>query len=102
MEVQFFVQTAAFAAVGVVIVQQILKLKFIPVGFANKYPVPTNIALSLIAALLAVWNENIVQPITWGGWLVLVTTIAVTAAIIYNQLLKNWEELRATEGKGAK
>lgn len=100
MEVEFFTQATALAAIGVVIVQQILKLKFIPVSFANKYPVPTNILLSVVAAFIAVWRSNVVEPVVWTQWLLLIGTIAVVAAIIYNSLLRNWAELRATEGEG--
>lgn len=98
MDLAFFTQATALAAIAVVVVQQILKLKFIPVAFANKYPVPTNIVLSVVAAVVAVWQANITQPIVWTDWVALVTTIAVVAAIVYNNLLKNWNELRATEG----
>lgn len=98
MDLAFFTQATALAAIAVVVVQQILKLKFIPVSFANKYPVPTNIVLSVVAAVVAVWQANIVQPIVWTDWVALVVTIAVVAAIVYNNLLRNWTELRATEG----
>lgn len=86
------------AAAGVVAVHEILKLKIIPLTFANRYPVPTNIALSVVAAVIAVWKSNVVQPTVWTGWVSLVATIAVLAAIIYNQLIKNWTELREMEG----
>lgn len=99
MEFAFFAQATALAAVGVVIVQQILKLKFIPVAFANRYPVPTNIMLSIVASLIAVWQSAPSTPVLWYEWLTLVVLIAVVAAIIYNNLLKNWTELRETEGE---
>lgn len=100
MEFEFFTQAAALAAIGVVIVQQILKLKFIPVGFANRYPVPTNIALSVVASVIAVWQAATYAPVTWLDWVLLVITVSVVAAIIYNSLLQNWHELRETEGIG--
>lgn len=90
---------ASLAAAGVVLlVQQILKLKIVPLAFANKYPVPTNIVLSIIATLVLV-------PVQWSmnniGHLVLqVVTVGVTAAIAYNQLFGKWTELRAMEGSG--
>lgn len=96
--VTYFTAVAATAAIGVVVVQQILKLKFIPVSFANKFPVPTLLVLSIIASLIAVFSVPVVAPTEWWGWVVLVVTIAVVAAIIYNNILKNWDELRATEG----
>jgi len=98
MDLAFFTHATALAAIGVVVVQQILKLKFLPTNFANKYPVPTNIALSIIAAAIAVWQSNTPTPVNWTGWLTLVVLVAVVAAIIYNQLLHNWTELRNTEG----
>ena len=100
MDLAFFTQATALAAVGVVIVQQILKLKFIPAAFANRYPVPTNIVLSVIASIIAVWQSSTATPVGWQGWLLLVTLTSVVAAIIYNNLLKNWTELRETEGDG--
>lgn len=98
MEIEFFAEVAGLAAIGVVVVQQILKLKFIPANFANKYPVPTNIVLSVIASLIAVWQASPITPVDWQGWVILVTTVSVVAAMIYNNVLKNWTELRATEG----
>lgn len=96
-----FLTTASLAAAGVVLlVQQILKLNIVPIAFANRYPVPTNIILSVIATIVLV-------PIDWSfdnaGKLALqVGTVAVTAAIAYNQLLGKWEQLRAAEGEGKK
>lgn len=94
-----FLTQASLAAAGVVVlVQQILKSKIVPLAFANRYPVPTNIVLSIIATVVIV-------PIDWSfdnaGKLALqVATIAVTAAIAYNQLLSKWDQLRSTEGEG--
>lgn len=98
MDIAFFTQATALAAIAVVVVQQILKLKFIPVSFANKYPVPTNILLSIVASVVAVW-QNGVTAVSWQDWLVLAFTVSVVAAITYNALLRNWSELRATEGE---
>lgn len=97
MELTFFTQAAALAALTVVAVEQILKLKFIPWQFANKYPVPTNIILSIGASIVVVMM-NLAQPIDFGGWVLLVATIAVVAGIVYNTILRNWSELRAMEG----
>lgn len=99
MDLAFFTQATALAAIGVVVVQQILKLKFIPVAFANRYPVPTNIVLSVIASVIAVWQSNTTTPVTWTDWVALVVLVSVVAAIIYNNLLRNWTELRATEAE---
>jgi hypothetical protein len=84
------------AALAVVIVQQILKLKLIPLTFANRYPVPTNIILSTVAAFIVVWQQGAL-PSNLGEWVMLVATISVVAAITYNQLLERWNDLRAME-----
>lgn len=98
MEFGLITRVAGLAALSVVAVEQLLKLKFIPVAFANRYPVVTNIVLSLGAAILAVW-QNFVQPVVWTDWVLLVGTISVVAAVVYNQLVSNWTELRAMEGE---
>lgn len=98
MDVSFFTHAAALSALAVVGVHQILKLKFIPVGFANKYPVPTNILLSVIASIVAVWQGNAPHPVSWSDWVLLAGTVSVVAALTFNQLLRNWTELRETEG----
>jgi hypothetical protein len=84
------------AALSVVLVQQILKSKVVPATFANRYPVPTNIALSVVASLIIVWQNQVV-PTTWVEWVLVVATVSVVAAITYNQLLERWGDLRATE-----
>ena len=98
MDLSFFAHAVALSALAVVGIQQFLKFKFIPVSFANKYPVPTNILLSIGASVVAVWQSNPLHPVSWTDWLLLVATVSVTAALTYNQLLKNWTELRETEG----
>ena len=96
-----FLSGAALVAAGVVLlVQEILKLKIVPLAFANKYPVPTNIILSVIATIFLV-------PIHWsldniGHLAVQIGTVAVTAAIAYNQLIGKSEELKELEGPGTK
>jgi hypothetical protein len=84
------------ASLAVVIVQQILKLKIIPATFANRYPVPTNIILSVVAALIVVWQSG-KMPTTFWEWVILCATISVVAAITYNQLIERWSDLRAME-----
>lgn len=94
-----FLSTAALTAAAVVLlVQQILKLNIVPVAFANRYPVPTNIILSVIATFFLV-------PVQWSmenvpHLLIQVGTVAVVAAIAYNQLLGKWDQLRQSEGTG--
>ena len=96
-----FLTEASLAAAGVVLlVQQILKLNIVPLAFANRYPVPTNILLSIVATVFIV-------PINWsldniGDLALQIGTVAVVAAIAYNQLLGKWEQLRSAEGEGKK
>ncbi len=94
-------QVTLLAAGAVVVVHQILKLRIIPVAFANKYPVPTNILLSIIAAVVVKWNSLVLLH-GFNDWVTYIATIAVIAAITFNQLLGRWEELRSLEGTGKK
>jgi len=87
------------SALAVTIALEILKLKVIPLSFANKYPVPTNIALSAVASGIVVWHSSL-PPMDWTGWLLLVGLIATVAAMVYNVLIKNWDQVRNLEGGG--
>lgn len=80
------------------LVQEILKLKIVPVQFANKYPVPTNIILSVVAAITVAHAHLVWAWSQIGNDAGQVGTIAVVAAIAYNMLLSHWTELRAMEG----
>lgn len=92
-----FAHAVVFSALAVVVIQQVLKLKLIPLQFANKYPVPTVILLSIGASVVVVL-KTAVQPHSWVDWAILIGTITVTAAITYNTTLRNWSELRSLEG----
>ncbi len=95
-------QATLLAAGAVLLVQQILKLNIIPIAFANRYPVPTNILLSIIATVI------VTVPVVHADWswhnapLILRTfgLVAVGAAIAYNQLLSRWTQLKQAEGDG--
>lgn len=89
---EFFTHVTLLAAGGVVLVQELLKL--LPTAIASRYPVLTNILLSLIAAIVAVWQANVTHPAVWTDWLLLVGTISVVAAIVYNQLIGKRNFLR--------
>lgn len=91
-----FTHAVALSALAVVAVEQTLKLKLVPVTFANRYPVPTLIVLSLIAAII-VDLQGTLQPQSVLDWVLLVVTTAVTAAITYNSTLRYWDDLRAME-----
>ena len=94
---EFLTHATALASLAVVAVQQILKLKIVPNQFANKYPVPTLIILSVIAAIVVHLQANVVVH-GWTAWLTLVASIGVVAAITYNMTLRNWSQLRSMEG----
>lgn len=98
---QFLTQATLLAALAVVGVQQFLKLRIIPLGFANKYPVPTLIVLAVIAAAIVVLQQGVVIT-AWTDWLILVASIAVIAALTYRTTLRDWQELRSLEGTGTK
>lgn len=95
---EFFNHATALAALAVVAVELILKLKVVPVSFANKYPVFTNIILSVLAAVYVVWRENVARPVVWTSWILLVATISVVAALTYNMTLRNSPTIKSLEG----
>lgn len=96
----FINQVTLLAAGAVTIAVQILKLKIVPVGFANRHPVPTNIAISVIATVVSTNLLDVTWSLAnWTDILGIFGTIAVVSALTYNQLLKNWPELRASEGE---
>lgn len=94
----FFTEITALAALSVVAVQQILKLNVIPVYFANKYPVFTNVVLSIIAAVV-VTMQTTVALAGWVEWVTCVATISVLAAITYNMTLKNSDSVQRVSNK---
>jgi hypothetical protein len=94
-----FTHAVALSALAVVALHEILKLKFVPWGFVNKYPVLALILLSIGASAVVAWRTA-VQPQTFADWVVLVATTAVTAALTYITTIKNWAQLRAMEGSG--
>lgn len=97
---QFFNHITVLVALAVMVIQEILTLKVIPNGFANRYPVPTLGILSTVAAVVAVWMNKIPTPVAWTDWVLLVVTVGVTAAIVYNHTISNWTQLRSMEGEG--
>lgn len=93
-----FTHAVALSALAVVAIQQFLKWKVIPVKFANKYPVPTLIVLSILASALVDWQGGAVIH-TWGDFVLQAALVAVSAALTYRTTLKNWDALRATESQ---
>jgi hypothetical protein len=89
-----FNEYTALAALAVVAVQQILKLNVIPVYFANRFPIITNILLSIVAAIVVNW-KTVVTLTTWTDWVVQVAVIGVVAAITYNSTLRNSADAQA-------
>lgn len=95
---EYFAQITALAALAVVAVQQILKLNVIPVYFANRYPVITNIVLSIIASVVVTY-KTAVNLVTWQQWVTYVATVSVLAAVTYNMTLRNSEVLQRASNK---
>ena len=95
---EYFTQITALAALSVVAVQQILKLNVIPVYFANKYPVITNILLSVVASVVVTWKTAVALT-TWVEWVVYVATVSVLAAVTYNMTLKNSDAVQRASNK---
>jgi len=95
---ELFSQYTALAALAVVAVQQILKLNVIPVYFANKYPVITNVILSTIASVIVTW-QTAVTLVDWKDWVVYIATVSVLAAITYNMTLRNSEAVQRVSNK---
>lgn len=98
---EYFAQITALAALAVVAVQQVLKLNVVPVYFANKYPVFTNIALSIIASVVVTYKTAI-NLVNWQQWVVYVATVSVLAAITYNMTLRNSVHVQNVSNKTAK
>lgn len=93
-----FTQLTLLAALAVVVVQQILKLKVVPVSFANKYPVATNVVLSVVASAVVVVKQGVIHLISWIDWLQLAGLISILAAITYNVTIAN-SGLKKYEGR---
>lgn len=86
----------ALAALAVLVVEQILKLRVVPIDFANNHPVITNILLSIVASVVVTRTEWSTD--NWKHILLNVATIATVAAIVYNQLIGKSQELKQLEG----
>lgn len=97
----YFATITALAALAVVIVQQILKLNVVPVYFANKFPVVTNIALSIIASIVVSWKTALTF-VHWYQWVAYAGLVALVAAITYNATIKQDASLQAVANKTAK
>lgn len=95
----FVTHVTLLAAVGVAGLHELLKLNIVPLSFPNKHPVPTNIILSVLAAIFAA-RQDLLVPHSWTDWVGVVGTVAIVAAVIYNQLLGQWAQLKAMEGPG--
>lgn len=93
-----FAEITALAALSVVAVQQILKLNVIPVYFANKYPLMTNVLLSVVASLIVTW-QNMVALTTIWAWVAYVGLVSVLAAITYNMTLRNSDSVQKASNK---
>lgn len=95
---EYFAQITALAALSVVAVQQILKLNVIPLYFANKYPIFTNLLLSIVAAIVVTW-QTAVNLVGVAAWIAYVGTVSVLAAVTYNMTIKNSEAIQKASNK---
>jgi len=94
-----YAHAVVLSALAVVALHQILKLNLVPLSFANRYPVPTLLVLSVLASI-AVDLKGLIVPHSWTDWIILAATIAVTAGLSYRATLHDWIQLRDTEGDG--
>lgn len=95
----FFTHATALTGLAVLAIQQVLK--FLPnsmVNFPNEYPVLTNIALSIGAAIYVNWKD-IITPHVWTDWAGLIATISVVAALAYNMTLRNSVAVKELEAR---
>lgn len=99
MQSDYFTQVVVLSGMAVLVIQQILKFNFIPVAFANRYPVPTVILLSIVASIIAAWTTSI-SPQNPMQWVSFAGLILLTATVTYNSTIKNWSQLRSAEGDG--
>ena len=97
---EYFTQITALAALAVVAVQQALKLNVIPVYFANKYPVLTNVILSILASVFVSYKTAIDLQ-GWAAWIAYVGTVSVIAALAYNMTLRNSEIVQKASDRKA-
>ncbi len=95
---EYFAQITALAALAVVVVQQVLKLNVIPLYFANKYPVITNMLLSILASVVVTWQSTI-NLVGWLQWVTYVGTVSVLAAITYNMTIKNSDVIQKVSNR---
>tara|TARA_B100001250_G_C19069188_1_gene473537 strand:+ start:159 stop:455 length:297 start_codon:yes stop_codon:yes gene_type:complete len=94
----FFAEITALAALAVVVVQQILKLDVIPLYFANKYPLVTNVLLSAVASVVVTWQTALSLTSVWA-WLAYIGTLSVLSAVVYNMTLRNSEGVQRVSSK---
>lgn len=95
---EYFTQITVAAGLSVVVVQQILKLDAVPLYFANKYPVITNVVLSIIASVIVSW-QTAITLVTWLQWVTYVATVILIAAVTYNMTLRNSDALQKVSSK---
>ena len=102
----FLSNAALVAAAVVLLIEQVMKLKIVPVNIANAHPVLTNVLLSIVCAfaLTPIDFVGLVTSFTWselGTALVQIGTVVVVAAIAYNQVVEK-SSLKSAEGYNEK
>lgn len=83
-----FATQTALAATAVLIITELLKL--VPVQFTTKYPAWVNAVLSVIAAMIVVAPQFTFVSI--GETLATALTVAVVAALAYNQFVSKLKQ----------
>ena len=90
---EFLTEATLIASSVVLFVTQ--ALKYVPAEWTSKYAVWVNIILSIIGTLVI---QGVPTFTTWQEFLVQAGTIAVIAALAYNQLLRPAVAKPATRG----
>lgn len=83
----------------VLVVEELLKLRVVPLDWVNRHPVPANLVLSAaVTALMAPLTGIAYELANWQEIASLWLLTALTAAVAYNQLLSKWDQLKRLEG----
>lgn len=93
---QVFVVAAAALGSGVVVMLATQALKWKAISYpAEKIPVPTAIALSIVASAFSVWVLNMVILQTFAGWLVFTVATLLVATQSYDLVWKVVDQVKA-------
>jgi len=93
-----FAEITALAALSIVAVESILKLNVVPITFANRFPVTTNVLLSIAASIIVTWKTMIILT-GLSQWVAYIATLSVLSAITYNMTLRNSYKIQSLSNK---